>query len=106
MDNDENEYAKSTESLKDLSFKDASQELPKDIAGDFGPVDKFCGKITALFLPYLYENIPEKEWLRLHRKIEVCSREFADAFFEEKLRQGSALSNEWDNSICRKENYI
>ena len=68
----------------DNGEKDASQELPKVIVADFDVVDKFCGKITALFLPYLRENIPEKEWLRFHGKIEACFREFADAHFSKK----------------------
>ena len=58
--------------------KEASQKLPKAVAVDFDIVDRFCGKITALFLPYLNENISEKEWMRFHGKIEACFREFAD----------------------------
>jgi hypothetical protein len=44
---------------------------------DIDTVEKFCGKITALFLPYLSENIPEKEWLHFQEKIEACLREFS-----------------------------
>ena len=51
---------------------------------NFDTIDKFCGKITALFLPYLRENIPEKEWLRFQGKIEECFREFAGVYFSEK----------------------
>ena len=57
-------------------IKDASHDLPKVIADDFNAVEKFCGKITTLFLPYLPENIPEKEWLRFQGKIAVCLTEF------------------------------
>ena len=60
-------------------------------------IDKFCGKITTLFLPYLRENIPEKEWLRFQEKIEACFREYAEANFSEKSERGLALQAMPDN---------
>ena len=64
---------------------------------NFDTIDKFCGKITALFLPYLRENIPEKEWLRFQEKIEACFREYAEANFSEKPGQRLALPAMPDN---------
>ena len=60
-------------------------------------IDKFCGKITTLFLPYLRENIPEKEWLRFQEKIEACFREYAEANFSDKPGQTLALPTTTDN---------
>ena len=54
---------------------------------NFDTTEKFCGKITALFLPYLRENIPDKEWLRFQEKIENCFRDFAEAHFLEKPKR-------------------
>lgn len=46
---------------------------------DFESADKFAGKITALFLPYLPDNISEKEWLRFQGEIVACFKEYSNA---------------------------
>ena len=99
MDYDEKECEEKSESVKS-----ASHESPKAITVDFDVVDKFCAKITALFLPYLPENIPEKEWLRFHGKIEECFREFAEAHFlkEQGRDQPCFMNGRRTPSVRRK----
>ena len=58
----------------------------------FDSADRFCGKITALFLPHLAEDIPDEEWLLLQGKIAACFMEFMKAGISAKQPEPRAAA--------------